>query len=58
MQDLDKDDEALNRWKATLLAGAGSGDKNAKKVIVQKMSFVTTGRPDIELDLTGKLLCR
>eukprot|EP00048_Salpingoeca_helianthica_P014330 m.221156 g.221156 ORF g.221156 m.221156 type:complete len:190 (-) comp15731_c0_seq1:107-676(-) len=56
LKDLDKDDEALNRWKAQLLAGASAGNSSdPRKVIVEKMSFVTAGREDIALDLTRDL---
>ncbi|EDQ89703.1 uncharacterized protein MONBRDRAFT_32357 [Monosiga brevicollis MX1] len=56
LQNLDKDDEALNRWKAKLLEGvdqsAGSGDP--RRVIVEKMTFVSAEK-EMELDLTGDL---
>merc|ERR1712146_210382 len=56
LQNLDKDDEALNRWKAKLLEGvdqsAGSG--HPRRVIVEKMTFVSAEK-EMELDLTGDL---
>lgn len=71
LKNLDKDDEALNRWKAALLAGGSgwispcmfltllaSAGGDPRKVIVEKMSFVTAGRDDIVLDLTSTFVCR
>jgi len=58
----DKDDEALERYKAALLgdaASAGSGivvfPDDKRIVIVQKLTLLVDGRPDLELDLTQDL---
>lgn len=56
IQDQDQDDESLVKYKQTLLAGAdeaASPKDDPRKVVVQKMVFVTEGRDDIALDLTG-----
>ena len=56
LQELDKDDEALNRWKAALLEGAetAKNSDDPRKVIVEKMIFHTEER-ELVLDLTGDL---
>eukprot|EP00794_Sanderia_malayensis_P009334 gene9334-10319_t len=57
IQQQDQDDESLVRYKQTLLAGlqaTGPAD-DPRKVIVQKMIFVSEGREDISFDLTGDL---
>lgn len=42
--------------QAQLLGGAGDAKSDdPRKVIVEKMSLVVEGRPDVELDLTGIL---
>ncbi len=58
----DDDDEALKKYKATLLgsAVAGTGSVVAepddpRNVIVKKLALLVEGRPDMELDLTGDL---
>ena len=58
----DKDDEALQKYKATLLGDsvAGSGavvvDPNdPRKVIVKKLSLIVEGRDDATIDLTQDL---
>ena len=55
LKNLDAGDESLNRWKQSLLAGsapaAAGGDP--RNVIVEKLIFVSDGRTDIVLDLTG-----
>lgn len=55
----DKDDEAMERYKKTLLGEAAEGTDGAvafpddpRQVIVQKLVLVVEGRPDSELDLT------
>jgi len=55
----DKDDEALEKYKKTLLGQAADGGKiiakfpdNPAKVIVTMLSIIVDGRPDVELDLT------
>jgi Rho GDP-dissociation inhibitor len=54
LKKLDADDESLAKWKAKLLAGsAPSTSGDTRNVVVEKLSFITAGRPDIELDLTG-----
>jgi len=59
IMNLDKDDEALERYKATLLGQQGAGvvvfpDDN-RQVIVQKLALVVDDRPDVEIDLTQDL---
>lgn len=55
---MDQDDEALVKYKQTLLAGV---DPNAapkddpRRVVVQEMAFLSEGREDIKFDLTGDL---
>eukprot|EP00039_Didymoeca_costata_P018135 m.332240 g.332240 ORF g.332240 m.332240 type:complete len:196 (+) comp16906_c0_seq1:622-1209(+) len=54
LKDLDKDDDALNRWKAQLLQGAeGAGD--GPNVQVLSMKLKSPGHDDIKIDLTGDL---
>jgi len=59
IRNLDKDDEALERYKATLLGDQGSGvvvfPDDDRQVIVQKLALVVDGRPDTEIDLTQDL---
>lgn len=56
MQNLDADDDALNRWKAKLLEGASTGDSSdPRHVIVEKMTFMSQDGHELELDLTGDL---
>ncbi|KAF8977405.1 hypothetical protein BGZ46_007414 [Entomortierella lignicola] len=45
---LDADDEALNRWKESLV-GAGDDPHN---VVVLQLALEVAGRPDVVLDLT------
>jgi len=58
LKNLDQDDESLVKYKQTLLAGV---DPNAapkddpRRVVVQKMLFLSDKREDIVLDLTGDL---
>jgi Rho GDP-dissociation inhibitor len=55
LQNMDQDDEALNRWKAKLLEGVSTGDSSdPRRVIVTKMTFVTAEK-EMDLDLTGDL---
>ncbi|KAK0175585.1 hypothetical protein PV327_009325 [Microctonus hyperodae] len=56
----DKEDESLRKYKETLLGEAKSGgvvvDPNdPRKVIVKKLALCVSGRPDMELDLSGDL---
>jgi len=58
IQSLDQDDESLVRYKQALLAGvdsAASPKDDPRKVVVQKMIFVSEGRDDIVLDLSGDI---
>lgn len=56
MKNLDADDEALNRWKAQLLAGAdAAATDDPRKVIVKSMTMKPADRDPIVLDLTGDL---
>jgi len=56
---LDEEDEALNKYKKSLLGGAVvSGEapmEGPLEVSVLKMTFLAEGREPIELDLTGDL---
>jgi len=61
MKNLDADDEALNRWKAQLLAGAEAG-AGGPPVVVEKMTVVGADKGPLQgpknvlsLDLTGGL---
>lgn len=62
MKNLDADDEALNRWKATLLQGAESaGDGPHVKVESMVVVGVDKGKlegppAELSLDLTGRSL--
>nr|BAN20451.1 rho guanine dissociation factor [Riptortus pedestris] len=56
----DKEDESLQKYKEALLGEAKAGkvivDPNdQRKVIVKKLALCVTGRPDMELDLSGPL---
>lgn len=51
--ELDKDDEALVKYKQALLGDAVGKTGAPLKVTVLKMTFVSEGRDPIELDLTG-----
>jgi len=59
IMNLDKDDEALERYKATLLGDQEKGvvvfPDDDRQVIVQKLALIVDGRPDTELDLTQDL---
>jgi len=54
-KNLDQDDEALNRWKASLGLGAGdsvSDPSDPRKCIILSLALEVEGRPDITIDLT------
>lgn len=57
IQDLDAEDESLVKYKQTLLAGAeaAANDDGGPNVVVEKLSLVVEGRPDVDIDLTGDL---
>ncbi|XP_071813424.1 rho GDP-dissociation inhibitor 1-like isoform X2 [Apostichopus japonicus] len=56
IQKADADDESLVRYKQQLLGDLPAGDTaDGKNVVVEKMSFLSNGRDDIELDLRGDL---
>lgn len=59
IMNLDKDDEALERYKAALLGDQEKGvvvfPDDDRQVIVQKLALIVDGRPDTELDLTQDL---
>jgi len=58
---LDAEDEALNRWKASLGLGGGASDANrlpveagdTRKCIIQSLAMEVEGRPDFVIDLTA-----
>lgn len=50
----DKDDEALNKWKASLGLGQGkdiSDPNDPRKCIIYSLGLEVEGRPDIIIDL-------
>ncbi|KKY18678.1 putative rho-gdp dissociation inhibitor [Phaeomoniella chlamydospora] len=52
---LDQDDEALNRWKASLGLAAGdtiSDPSDPRKCIIHSLALEVEGRPDITIELT------
>jgi Rho GDP-dissociation inhibitor len=56
-QQLDANDESLNRWKASLGLNAGTpiaDPEDKRKCIIQSLALQTEGRPDITIDLTGE----
>jgi len=53
--ELDKDDEALVKYKQALLGDAVGNSGGPLKVSVLKMTFMSEGRDPIELDLSGDL---
>ncbi|XP_065066099.1 rho GDP-dissociation inhibitor 1-like [Rhopilema esculentum] len=58
IEELDQDDESLVKYKQTLLAGMEEGaapKDDQRRVVVQKMIFMSDGQTDIEKDLTGNL---
>jgi len=59
IKNLDKDDDALERYKASLLGDQESGvvvfPDDERQVIVQKLALLVDGRPDMEIDLTCDL---
>jgi len=55
-QKLDQNDEALNRWKASLGLGKGeslSDPNDPRKCIIQSLALEVEGRPDITIDLSA-----
>ncbi|KAF3384288.1 hypothetical protein F1880_002691 [Penicillium rolfsii] len=54
-QELDKDDEALNRWKASLGLNSGEpiGQPNDPKCVIKSLALVTEGRPDVVIELSA-----
>ncbi|KAJ5159926.1 Rho GDP-dissociation inhibitor [Penicillium canariense] len=54
-QELDKDDDALNRWKASLGLNSGTpiGQPNDPKCVIKSLALVTPGRPNVEIDLSA-----
>jgi len=55
-QQLDENDESLNRWKASLGLNAGTpiaDPDDHRKCIIQSLALQSEGRPDITIDLTG-----
>ncbi|KAL9113141.1 MAG: hypothetical protein Q9227_002753 [Pyrenula ochraceoflavens] len=55
-QQLDQNDESLNRWKASLGIGTGDtiSDPSDKRVcIIKSLALEVEGRPDITIDLSA-----
>jgi len=55
-QKLDQNDEALNRWKASLGLGTGTavGDPNDPRTcVIKSLALEVEGRPDITIDLSA-----
>jgi Rho GDP-dissociation inhibitor len=53
---LDKDDDALNKWKQSLLKNAntaGATTNDPRRVVVLSLSMEVEGRPDVTLDLSS-----
>ena len=50
----DKDDEAMNRWKASLGLNAGepTGQPNDPKCVIKSLALVVAGREDVVIDLS------
>lgn len=57
-QELDKDDEAMNRWKASLGLNAGDpiGQPGDPKCVIKSLALVVAGRSDVVIDLSTKEL--
>ncbi|XP_046856497.1 rho GDP-dissociation inhibitor 1-like [Xenia sp. Carnegie-2017] len=56
IQDLDRDDEALVKYKAQLLAGANDVlDEGGLNVLVKKLALKIKDREDVVIDLTGDI---
>lgn len=55
MLEKDKDDESLQRYKATLLgtAVAAAADAETRRVVVHEMRIAVEGRPDIVMPLNS-----
>ncbi|GKZ24896.1 hypothetical protein AbraIFM66951_000675 [Aspergillus brasiliensis] len=54
-QNLDKNDESLNRWKASLGLATGNpiGDpSDPRKCIIKSLALEVEGRPDVVIDLS------
>jgi len=54
-QKLDQDDEALNRWKASLGLGSGtsvSDPNDPRKCVIKSLALEVEGRPDITIDVS------
>ncbi|EEP80350.1 hypothetical protein UREG_05192 [Uncinocarpus reesii 1704] len=55
-QQLDANDESLNRWKASLGLGSGtliSDPNDPRKCIIKALALEVEGRPDITVDLSA-----
>ncbi|KAK2744235.1 hypothetical protein FQN55_006920 [Onygenales sp. PD_40] len=56
-QQLDQNDESLNRWKASLGLGTGtsiSDPSDPRKCIIKSLALEVEGRQDITIDLSGE----
>lgn len=53
-QELDKDDEAMNRWKASLGLNTGDpiGQPNDPKCVIKSLALVSPGRENVVIDLS------
>ncbi|KAJ5194800.1 Rho GDP-dissociation inhibitor [Penicillium cinerascens] len=53
-QELDKDDEAMNRWKASLGLNTGDpiGQPSDPKCVIKSLALVSPGRENVVIDLS------
>lgn len=54
-QELDKEDEAMNRWKASLGLNSGTpiGQPGDPKCVIKSLALVVKGRNDVVIDLSS-----
>jgi len=55
-QKLDQEDDAMNRWKASLGLGSGesiSDPNDPRKCIIKSLALEVEGRPDITIDVSA-----
>ncbi|KCV72745.1 hypothetical protein H696_00324 [Fonticula alba] len=53
LQDLDKEDEAMNKWKASLVKETYAPADDPRRVVVLSMTLSSPDRPDITLELNS-----